>query len=119
MKRFVPLLVLAGALVLGSGSAGGSTTAAAGVQPNPVNMVDCNGFSPEYTSLKPSMRALCTDPVRVVNGHYSRAYDNGWYLGHDEPSVKFISSAPGSGSSMTYFMKLAVDRRRSRPRTAA
>jgi hypothetical protein len=109
MKRFVPLLVLVGVLVLGSASAGGASTAATGVQPNSESMVDCNGFSAEYTSVKPSMKALCTDPVRVVNGHYSRGSDNGWYIGHDEPSVKFISSAPGSGSSMTYFMKLAVD----------
>jgi len=28
---------------------------------------------------------------------------------HDEPSVKFISSQPGSGNTMTYVMKLSKD----------
>ena len=32
---------------------------------------------------------------------------NGTYAGHDEPSVKFISSAPGTGDNMTDVMRLA------------
>jgi hypothetical protein len=42
----------------------------------------------------------------------ARFIDNGWYVGHDEPSVKFISNAAGSGNTMTYFMKLPVDPKR-------
>jgi hypothetical protein len=110
-RRLVPVLVLVGALtfVLGSASAGGSKGMRRGVQPNAVNLADCNGWSKSYTSLKPGMRGLCTDPVQITNGHYSRLFDNGWYVGHDEPSVKFISSAPNSGNTMTYLMQLAVD----------
>ena len=59
----------------------------------------------------------CTDPLgthtvtydgkKVIRGY--RFEDNGHYIGHDEPSVKFISNAAGSGNTMTYFMKLPVD----------
>ncbi|HET8629895.1 MAG TPA: hypothetical protein VFL91_20940, partial [Thermomicrobiales bacterium] len=53
---------------------------------------------------------LCTDPIAVwPDGKAYRFTDNGHYIGHDEPSVKFISNAPGSGNTMTYFMQLAKD----------
>jgi hypothetical protein len=91
------------------------------VPPNRVNQVDCNGYSTKYKALDPGGRMFCTDPLgthRVkVNGKWvirgTRFEDNGHYVGHDEPSVKFISNAPGSGNTMTYFMKLPVDPRRA------
>ncbi len=83
--------------------------AIASVAPNSANELDCNGWSAKYKSVKPFQRALCTDPIQITNGKASRLVDNGWYVGHDEPSVKFISSAPGSGNDMTYYMQLAVD----------
>ena len=56
------------------------------------------------------MRSLCTDPIHISSsGKASRLIDNGWYVGHDEPSVKFISSSAGSGNTMTYYMQLPVD----------
>lgn len=82
---------------------------AGGVAPNAANELDCNGWSPAYRSVKPGQRMLCTDPLSMFNGKPTRFVDNGWYVGHDEPSVKFISSATGSGNHMTYFMQLAVD----------
>ena len=85
--------------------------AAAGATPDHASEVDCNGWSRAYSPVKPGMRALCTDPIQVRNGHASRFVDNGWYVGHDEPSVKFISDAPGSGNTMTYVMKLPIDPR--------
>ena len=45
----------------------------------------------------------------VQNGNRYRFEDNGQYVGHDEPSVKFISSAPGSGNTMTYLVRVPVD----------
>jgi len=83
--------------------------AATGVAPNGVNMVDCNGHSSAYQTLKPNMGALCADPFFNENGVPGRAYDNGKYIGHDEPSVKFISSAHGSGNHMSYLMQLGID----------
>ena len=47
-------------------------------------------------------------PIPVAPGA-TRFEDNGIYVGHDEPSVKFISSAPGSGNSMSYLMRLPRD----------
>jgi hypothetical protein len=72
--------------------------------------VDCNGWSDAYAPARGAMRAVCTDPIAInSSGKASRLIDNGWYVGHDEPSVKFISSKPGSGNAMTYFMQLPVD----------
>jgi hypothetical protein len=79
------------------------------VPPNHHSMVDCNGWSPQYRSVKQSMQMLCVDPISVANGTAHRFNDNGWYIGHDEPSTKFISSAHGSGNHFTYYMKLAKD----------
>jgi hypothetical protein len=87
------------------------------VKPNAVNQMDCNGYSTKYKALRPGSKMGCTDPVlresETVNGKTvtktERFEDNGHYIGHDEPSVKFISNAAGSGNTMTYFMKLPVD----------
>jgi hypothetical protein len=79
------------------------------IAPNHTNLLDCNGYSPVYQSLKLNMRSLCADPAFKKIKGAERAYDNGHYIGHDEPSVKFISSAPGSGNHMTYLMQLATD----------
>ena len=39
------------------------------------------------------MRMRCTDMHGArYDGRFQRFYDNGHYVGHDEPSVKFISS---------------------------
>jgi hypothetical protein len=87
------------------------------VTPNRVNRLDCNGYSTKYKSLDPAFKSHCTDPLathtvtydgkKVIRGY--RFDDNGHYIGHDEPSVKFISHAAGSGNTMTYFMKLPRD----------
>jgi hypothetical protein len=79
------------------------------VLPNAVNMLDCNGHSPVYAAAKLNAGALCTDPIGIYDGEATRFSDNGHYVGHDEPSIKFISGAPGSGNSMTYFTRLARD----------
>ncbi|MGE5726148.1 MAG: hypothetical protein ACM34G_13285, partial [Acidobacteriota bacterium] len=52
----------------------------------------------------------CDDPTGIL---CAEAYDfvgyNGAYTGHDEPSVLFYSSAPGSGNTMVYLMQLPKD----------
>ena len=79
------------------------------VKPNPVNQLDCNGYSSKYKSLDPQGRGRCTDPLERHGSKTARFEDNGHYIGHDEPSVKFISHSRGSGNTMTYVMKLPVD----------
>ena len=99
-----------------AGAATAATTAKAvttgTIAPNPVNELDCNGHSTKYGTVRPSA-STCTDPLKVVNGKRFRFEDNEHYIGHDEPSVKFISSTPGSGNTMTYLTKIPVDPKKS------
>ena len=100
-----------GAMGIASGASTptGTGVAAGGVKPNAVNSLDCNGWSNTYGSVRQTAGDLCTDPISYLNGKATRFVDNGWYVGHDEPSVKFISSAPGSGNTMSYVMKVSTD----------
>jgi hypothetical protein len=99
-----------------AGAATAATTAKAvttgTIAPNPINELDCNGHSSKYATVR-SMAATCADPVKVVNGKRFRFEDNGAYIGHDEPSVKFISNRPGSGNTMSYLTKIPRDPRTS------
>ena len=99
-----------------TGTAGAATAAktvtTGTIAPNPAGELDCNGHSPKYGTIR-DMAATCTDPVKVVNGKRFRFEDNNAYIGHDEPSVKFISSTPGSGNTMTYLTKIPADPRKS------
>jgi hypothetical protein len=98
-----------------SGAAGAATVASTAnpasgsVKPNATNELDCNGWSAAYKTVRKLAGDTCTDPITIKNGKASRFVDNGWYIGHDEPSVKFISNTPGSGNTMTYFTKIPVD----------
>jgi hypothetical protein len=100
------------------GSAAAATASAArpaatAVSPNAVNELDCNGWSAHYKTVRKLAGDLCTDPIKVTGGKGQRFVDNGWYVGHDEPSVKFISNAPGSGNTFSYLAKVPVDPFRS------
>ena len=78
--------------------------------PNHMGMMDCNGHSPKYKDVKQDLGGLCTDPNGGVwNGKSYRFEDNGVYVGHDEPSIKFISSRPGTGNNFTYVNRLSTD----------
>lgn len=90
------------------------------VKPNKTNNLDCNAWSIRFHSVAPAHRQLCADPhgplrTRYTQGanatrkFWSRFIDNGHYVGHDEPSVKFISHAANSGNTMTYFMRMPHD----------
>jgi hypothetical protein len=94
-------LAVAGQLALsGSASAAPAQTAAASSK---INMGNCNATI---------LERLCVDPHgSSYDGTIGRFIDpqTGRYVGHDEPSVKFISSRLGSGNTMAYGMQLAVD----------
>jgi hypothetical protein len=79
------------------------------VAPNATNELDCNGWSKGYKTVKKLAGDLCTDPVKVVDGQDHRFVDNGWYVGHDEPGIRFISNTPGSANTMSYLVKVPVD----------
>ncbi|HET6865948.1 MAG TPA: hypothetical protein VFH80_08500, partial [Solirubrobacteraceae bacterium] len=51
-------------------------------------------------SLCSSEVSLCADPGSTLDGYY---------VGHDEPSLEFKSNIPGSGNDVTYLMTLPKD----------
>jgi hypothetical protein len=71
----------------------------------PVGNLDCNGYSQIQKSLKPQQ--ACVD----FRGAYDeRGYDNGHYIGHDEPGIGFISTAPHSGNNVQWEFTLPQER---------
>ncbi|MBV8943111.1 MAG: hypothetical protein JO240_15390, partial [Solirubrobacterales bacterium] len=79
-------------------------SAIARVAPNRFGEIDCNGFSPIQIAVHPT--AACAD----IRGPYrGRFYDNGYYIGHDEPAMRFISNAAGSSDDVTFVERLGRD----------
>ncbi len=74
--------------------------------------LDCNGDSPIQRSLRITM--ACTD-IRGFsnesNAHTwgGKFYDNGHYIGHDEPDMTFYSGNQGSGDNVTWTQTLPLD----------
>ncbi len=58
------------------------------------------GLGKAAGSLCTSTFSVCADPGKLVNGYY---------VGHDEPSLEFKSNRPGSGNNMTYELTLPTD----------
>jgi hypothetical protein len=102
------ILAVAAAVVFsGSATAGGtgSSTPARGA-------LDCNGFSKIQQTIKPT--GACTDVRGFIgvdnkNNEDGRFYDNGHYIGHDEPDLTFLSNRPGSGNNVTWSETLPRD----------
>ena len=72
---------------------------------------DCNGFSPVET---PAHAQLCTDVRGILgvdnaNTWGGRFFDNGHYIGHDEPDMTFLSGLKGSGNNVTWTETLPQD----------
>src|ERR1700727_2427733 len=69
--------------------------------------LDCNGFSTAQKALRGN---LCTDISGAIKGRWGgKYYDNGHYIGHDEPDATFLSNAPGSGGNVTWTETLGRD----------
>lgn len=67
--------------------------------------LDCNGDSPQQRPVRQS--ALCTDirgfaGISNSNTWGGKFYDNGHYIGHDEPDMTFNSAVPGSGNNVSW-----------------
>ena len=57
---------------------------------------------------------LCTDirgdsAIDNSNTWGGRFYDNGHYIGHDEPDATFLSNQPGSGGDVTWTLSIGRD----------
>ena len=121
MNAMVALGLAMGLGLLGLTSSTAATTAAAATTPHLVAMpnatsvptaasipargeFDCNGDSPVEA---PARAEICTDirgfsgvdNANTWGGHF---YDNGIYIGHDEPDMTFLSSRAGSGNNVTW-----------------
>jgi hypothetical protein len=81
-------------------------------KPSRVGGLDCNGMSP-VQHLAQAAKA-CTD-IRGMYGVHNkntwggRFYDNGRYIGHDEPDLRFLSAVKGSGNNVTWNETLGTD----------
>ncbi len=78
-----------------------------------VTALDCNGDSPIQKILRPMN---CTDIAGNLGADNSdtwggKFYDNGQYIGHDEPDATFLSNAPGSGDNVNWNLTLGQDPR--------
>jgi len=97
----------------GAQASSGTTRAQASASYTPAatGELDCNGFSPVQ---KPVRASNCTD-IRGIQGVDNsntwggKFYDNGNYIGHDEPDTTFLSSAPGSGNNVSWNVTLGRD----------
>jgi hypothetical protein len=97
---------------LAATAATGPSPARGKIVPHAFGMLDCNGLSPIQRPVKQGLP--CAEPRGPDAGRFS---DNGHYIGHDEPSVRFISSRRGSGNNVTFTERLPVDPA-ARPTTA-
>ncbi len=90
----------------------GASAATGSLTPAAAGELDCNGDSPVQVSVRHSFN--CTD-IRGFEGTWnentwnSRFYDNGVYIGHDEPDMTFLSNARGSGDNVTWQVTIPQD----------
>ncbi len=70
--------------------------------------MDCNGYSPVYPNAP--YHTICSDPSASPGSSWDgRYYDNGHYIGHDEPDAQFYSNATGSGDNLEWALTLPKD----------
>jgi hypothetical protein len=111
--RTVTALVVAALAVvvlqaqLAGRGATGAMASSGDVAPNASGALDCNGLSPIQRPAKHD--PACTDVRALYDGAPSRFSDNGHYVGHDEPSIRFLSTVPGSANDVTWNEQLPRD----------
>ncbi len=81
-------------------------TAASSVAP--AGELDCNGHSPVQRPVKPG-GAICAEVHG--GGWQGHLADNGYYIGHDEPTIQFYSRRAGSATAVTWVQTLPRDPR--------
>jgi hypothetical protein len=78
-----------------------ASASASGIKP--AGELDCNGYSPVQHAVKLG-GTICAEVH--ANGQLK---DNGWYIGHDEPTMQFYSKQPGSSTNITWVQTLPRD----------
>ncbi|MBV9855839.1 MAG: hypothetical protein JOY82_15205 [Streptosporangiaceae bacterium] len=105
----VAVAVLAAVQPIAVPGAAAARGPAAGPRFQPVGNLDCNGYSPVQRPVKPG-GIICAEVH--LGGAYGRLEDNGYYIGHDEPTMQFYSRKPGSSTNITWMQTLPRDPRR-------
>jgi hypothetical protein len=88
------------------------TSARVWIKPHHVGNLDCNGVSKTQKTLLTANACsdirgmLGVDNKWTWGGHF---YDNGRYIGHDEPDTRFLSAQRGSGNNVTWNETLGTD----------
>jgi len=115
MSLLTSLLLVAGVVtgVLAARSAALPAPAVAApavglITPAPVGGLDCNGYSPRQRTVKGEGMVCAEVHGGSANGHL---WDNGFYIGHDEPLIQFYSNQPGSSTDVAYSQTLPRDPR--------
>ncbi len=115
---FVAAVIVGVAMAAGLSSTAGAQTSSATTRaqassytPTARGELDCNGYSPVQ---KPIRANECTDirgmlGVNNSNTWGGKFYDNGVYIGHDEPDTTFLSNARGSGNNVNWTVSLGRD----------
>ncbi len=100
LLRRVVVATAVAAACLGFGGVSSAQTHASQrtwIKPQSVGALDCNGMSPVQATIETAK--ACTD-IHGIAGSSSpyvddgRFYDNGRYIGHDEPDTRFLSKMP-------------------------
>jgi hypothetical protein len=102
---------VAAAQTVKSEPGGSALTGHVWVKPHAIGGLDCNGMS---TVQKTVNNKVCTDirgmyGINNKNTWGGRFYDNGRYIGHDEPMVRFLSGRSGSGNNVVWRETLGTD----------
>ncbi len=94
-EAWVAILAIATAFGSAQSLRAGAASQSAGLKPQ--NQYGGEYGGPTFCEQRPW---LCTDSSTPIEGHY---------VGHDEPSLLFYSSTPGSGNSATYTLTLPTE----------
>jgi len=115
-RSFFWAVVVAAAVALAVPSAGlaashttarpGTASGASAVHFPKAGMLDCNGHSPIQQPVKIGDYICAEVHGGTDKGHLE---DNGYYIGHDEPTVQFYSNKPGSSNNVSYVQTLPHD----------
>lgn len=104
-----PLAALVAGLLAGQVPASAHVNPAGNaIQPAATGGLDCNGYSPVQRSAKPGGMVCAEVHGGSPSGHL---YDNGHYIGHDEPTLQFYSNQPGSSTDLSWTQTLPRDPR--------
>jgi hypothetical protein len=98
--------------LIGASAAPHHSSARVWIKPNPKGNLDCNLMSRIQRTVLPANGCADIRGMYGIKNKWTwggRFYDNGRYIGHDEPDTRYLSSIHGSGNNVTWTERLGVD----------